>query len=304
MLGRSLLPRARVRKPGFITDETLMKLETTLLLDGLGFPESPRWHDGKLWFSDMPAHRVMTVDLEGHAETIVEVPNQPSGLGWLPNGRLLVVSMIDRRLLRLDPIGLTEVADLSLLAAYHCNDMVVDEHGRAYIGNFGFDYRGGQPFSLTALILVTPEGAAQVVADELAFPNGTVITPDGRTLIVGETMGRRLTAFDIAPDGALTRRRLWAQLEDGRLPDGICLDAEGAIWVASPPSSEVLRVHEGGQVTHRIKTATRAYACMLGGPDRCKLFVCTAANSDEATWALASGRIEMVRVNVPGVGLP
>jgi len=281
-----------------------MKLETTLLLDGLGFPEGPRWHDGKLWFSDMHARKVMTVDLEGHAETIVEVPNQPSGLGWLPHGRLLVVSMIDRRLLRLDPTGLTEVADLSPLAAYHCNDMVVDGYGRAYIGNFGFDFRAGQPFAPAALILVTPEGPARVVADELAFPNGTVITPDGRTLVVGETWGRRLTAFDIAPDGALTRRRLWAQLEDGRFPDGICLDAEGAIWVASPLSSEVLRVHEGGQVTHRIKVATRAYACMLGGSDRRNLFVCTAANSDEATWTMASGSIELVRVNVPGVGLP
>jgi len=164
-----------------------MEPETTLLLDGLVFPEGPRWHDGKLWFSDIFAHKVMAVDLDGHAETIVEVPNRPSGLGWLPDGRLLVVSMTDLRLLRLDSHGLSEVADLHTLATYRCNDMVVDGQGRAYIGHFGFDVGAGQPFAPAALILVAPDGAARVVADELAFPNGTVITPDGRTLIVAES---------------------------------------------------------------------------------------------------------------------
>ncbi len=281
-----------------------MVLETRVLLDGLVFGEGPRWHDGKLWFSDMHAHRVMTVNLDGKTETIAEVPGQPSGLGWLPDGRLLVVSMTDRRLLRLDPDGLTEAADLRELASYHCNDMVVDRQGRAYIGNFGFDFIARQPFAPAEIVLVTPDGNARVVADEMAFPNGSVITPDGRTLIVGETYGSRLTAFDIKPDGSLTGRRVWAQLEQA-VPDGICLDAEGAIWVASPMSAEVLRVREGGEVPHRIKVSTQAYACMLGGPERRTLFVLTAetTNPDEAR-AKKSGRVETVEVDVPGAGLP
>ena len=276
---------------------------TTVLLEGLVFPEGPRWRDGKLWFSDMHAHRVMTVDLSGNTETIVEVPGAPSGLGWLPDGRLLIVSMTDRRLLRLDPGGLTQVADLSKLATYHCNDMVVDAQGRAYAGNFGFDFLE-QPFTPAEIVLVTPQGDARVVADDMAFPNGTVITPDRRTLIVGESFAARLTAFDIEPDGSLSGRRLWAQLPRG-LPDGICLDADGDIWVASPIGGEVLRVREGGQVTDSIPVSTQAFACMLGGPDRRTLFVLTAETShpDEAR-AKKSGRIEIVKVDVPGAGLP
>jgi len=281
-----------------------MALKTTVLLDGLVFGEGPRWHDGKLWFSDIQAHRVMTVDLEGKADTIIEVPGQPSGLGWLPNGRLLVVSMTDRRLLRLDPDGLAEVANLSELASYHCNDMVVDRWGRAYIGNSGFDWLAQQPFVPAEIVLVTPDGDARIVADDMAFPNGTVITPDGRTLIVAESYGRRLTAFDIEPDGSLTQRRIWAQFEKV-VPDGICLDADGAIWVASPVSAEVIRVREGGEVTHRIKVSTQPTACMLGGLQRRTLFIMTAElrRSDEAE-AKASGRVEMVEVDIPGAGLP
>src|SRR6266849_595154 len=185
-----------------------MPTSTRVLLDGILFPEGPRWHAGKLWFSDMHAHRVMTVDLAGRAETVVEVPNQPSGLGWLPDGRLLIVSMTDRRLLRLDPAGLTVVADLSGVATFHCNDMVVDAHGRAYVGNFGYDFEAGMPPRSAVLALVLPDGTVRVAAEELAFPNGAVITPDGRTLIVGESFGACLTAFDVAPDGTLSRRRL------------------------------------------------------------------------------------------------
>jgi sugar lactone lactonase YvrE len=277
---------------------------TEVLLDGLVFGEGPRWRDGKLWFSDMHAHKVMTVNLNGHTETIVTVPEQPSGLGWLPDGRLLIVSMNDRRLLRLDPDGLTEVANLWDLASNHLNDMVVDKQGRAYIGNFGFDLHNQEPFKPAEIILVTPEGDSRVVADDLAFPNGSVITPDLSTFIVGETFGACLTAFDIESDGSLSNRRIWAKLE-GEVPDGICLDAEGAIWVASPISSEVLRVLEGGKVTQRIKTSTQAFACMLGGPDRRTLFILTADSSDpEEAKAKMSGRIEIIEVDVPGAGLP
>ncbi len=275
-----------------------------ILLDGLYFPEGPRWHEGKLWFSDMHGHRVMTVGLEGRAETAVEVPAAPSGLGWLPDGRLLVVSMEDRRLLRLDPSGLTEVADLSGLAAFHCNDMVVDAQGRAYVGNFGFDLHGGAPPVPAPIILVLPNGAARIAADDLMFPNGTVITPDGHTLIVGESFGPRLTAFDIRPDGALSNRRVWAAL-DSAVPDGICLDAEGAIWMASPISAEVLRVLEGGTITHRVSVSTQAFACMLGGPQRRHLFICTASSGDpRVARDKRDGRIEVLEVEVPGTGLP
>lgn len=283
-----------------------MTRTTTVLLDGLCFPEGPRWHDGRLWFSDMHAHRVLALDpASGRVETIVEVPGQPSGLGWLPDGRLLVVSMVDRRLLRLEGDTLTEVADLSRFATFHCNDMVVDAYGRAYVGNFGFDlYAPQYEFRHAAIALVTPDGAARVVAAELSFPNGTVITPDGRTLIVGESFAARLTAFDIEPDGALGNRRLWAKL-DGATPDGICLDAEGAVWLASPLSSECVRVAEGGRVLDRVPVATQAFACMLGGPERRTLYICTANDSHpERCRAERSGRIEAVEVDVPGAGWP
>jgi sugar lactone lactonase YvrE len=277
----------------------------TVLLDGLAFAEGPRWHDGKLFFSDMHDGKVLAVDLDGKVELVARVAAEPSGLGWLPDGRLLVVSMQDRRLLRLDPDGLHEVADLSRLATCHCNDMVVDAQGRAYVGNFGFDLHLEKPeFRKAEIVLVEPDGRARVAADELSFPNGTVITPDGRTLIVGESFAARLTAFDVAADGSLSDRRLWAKLENA-VPDGICLDAEGAIWVASPVSAEVLRVHEGGRVSERIPVATQAFACMLGGPDRRTLFVCTAEESHpERSRAKRTSRIEMVRVDVPGAGLP
>ncbi|SVD94820.1 uncharacterized protein METZ01_LOCUS447674, partial [marine metagenome] len=249
--------------------------QPVVLLDGLTFPEGPRWHDGRLWFSDFYAHEVIAVDLQGNREHIIEVPGQPSGLGWTPNGQLLVVSMTDRRLLRLDPDGLTEVANLSDFANYHCNDMVVDNDGRAYIGNFGFNSHAGDPFRTANFIRVDPDGSVSVAATNLAFPNGSVITPDGQTLIVGETRGNILTAWDRAPDGSLSNRRIWADL-DGGFPDGICLDAKGAVWVADPRNNETIRVLEGGEITNRISTGNRgSFACMLGGPERRTLFICT-----------------------------
>lgn len=193
-----------------------MANSTTILLDGLRFGEGPRWHKGRLWFSDMHDCKVLAVDLNGQLETIVEVPNRPSGLGWLPDDTLLVVSVTDRRLLKLAPGGLEEVADLSSLASFHCNDMVVDPAGRAYIGNFGFDLLNNAPAAFAQLILVTADGKARIVAEKMRFPNGTVITPDGNTLIVGETTGGALTAFDITADGSLINRRTWAQLENVR----------------------------------------------------------------------------------------
>ena len=273
------------------------------LLEGLRFPEAPRWHEGRLWFSDMHDQKVVAVDLEGRAETMVETPHQCSGLGWLPDGRLLVVSMEDRRLLRLDASGLCEAADLSGVATFHCNDMVVDAEGRAYVGNFGFDlHEQGKP-APADLALVHPDGRVEVAAEGLRFPNGTVITPDGRTLVVGESFGGCLTAFDVGEGGRLSNRREWAPLENA-IADGICLDAEGGIWVASPVGHQVLRVLEGGEVTHRITVENEAFACMLGGPQRRHLLVCTAAASDPKESHARTGRIEVAEVEVSGAGLP
>jgi sugar lactone lactonase YvrE len=275
-----------------------------VLIDGLAFPEGPRWHDGKFVFSDMHAHQVLAVDMSGKREVICEVPNRPSGLGWLPDGRMMVVSMTDRKLMRLDGDGLKLVADMTTLAPFDCNDMVVDAHGHAFVGNFGFDLHKNETPRGTTLVMVGTDGVARVAANDMMFPNGMVITPDGRTLIVGETFARRLTAFDLGADGALTNRRVWAELGNS-LPDGICLDADNAVWVACPTAAEVIRVKQGGEVVERIKVGTDAFACMLGGPDGRTLFVATAPNSDpEKCRATRGGRIETAQVEVPRAGLP
>ena len=277
---------------------------TNTLIEGLCFAEGPRWHEGRLWFSDMHDYKVLAADMDGNLETIAEVPEQPSGLGWLPDGRLLIVSMLDRKLLVQADGELSEFASLYDMATYHCNDMVTDNLGRSYVGNFGFDLFDGSEATTAEIIMVTPDGQSRVVAEEVSFPNGTVITPDGKTLIVGESMAARLTAFDIADDGTLSNRRVWAQL-DKAIPDGICLDDQGGIWVASPISNEALRVLEGGEVTDRVKVENQAFACMLGGEDRKRLFILTAASSDpEECRSGRTGKIEYVDVEYPGAGLP
>ena len=279
-------------------------MQTTTLIEGLCFGEGPRWHNDRLWFSDMLGQMVYAVGENGNKEAIVKVEGRPSGLGWLPDGRLLIVSMLDRKLLCFDDGDLSEYADLSAHASFTCNDMIVDAAGRAYVGNFGFDLEAGTPRSPAELVLVQPDGSVSIAADDLIFPNGTVITPDGKTLIVGETMASRLTAFDIETDGSLSNRRLWAQL-DGAIPDGICLDQEGGIWVASPTSHEALRVLEGGEVTDRVVVENQAYACMLGGASRTRLFIMTSVSSNaEKCVQYKSARVEYVDVDIPGAGLP
>lgn len=276
----------------------------SVLASGLAFGEGPRWHERRLWLSDMHANRVVTVSEDGQVERVVRVAGRPSGLGWLPDGRMLVVSMEDRKLLRYDGRSLETHADLSALAPHEINDMVVDERGRAYVSQFGFDLHRKGEFAKTEILMVEPDGRARAVAGELAFPNGMVITPDGRTLVVGESFAARLSAFDVAADGSLGNRRVFAKLE-GAVPDGICLDAEGCIWLASPPSRECLRVREGGEVLERIATETQAIACMLGGPDRRTLFVLTAETTDpDECIKKKSARVETVKVDVAGAGLP
>jgi len=269
---------------------------------GLRFPEGPRWHAGRLYYSDMYAGEVRALDLKGKAEVVARVPAHPSGLGWLPDGTLLVVSMQDRKLLRVkDGAEPTVFADLSALAPFHCNDLVVDARGHAYVGNFGSDIGAGAAPTPTCLILVTPDGRAKKIAEDLMFPNGMVVTPGGRTLIVAETFGSRLTAFDIAVDGSLSNRRVWAEL-GGPLPDGICLDAQNAVWVAAPFSNELLRVGEGGVVHERIVMATKPIACALGGPDGKTLFALTSDDFEPDKTAARSAKIQTARVAVPAAG--
>ncbi len=275
-----------------------------LLIDGLVFGEGPRWHDGRLWLSDMHDGVVITVDGDGTRSTVCEVPAKPSGLGWLPDGTLLVVSMIDRRILRLGADGvLVEHADLSGLVAFDVNDMVVDGRGNAYAGHFGFSFHDAMAPGPAEVVLVRPDGTAEVAAKDMLFPNGSVVTPDGRTLIVAESMGSQLSAFTIAEDGTLHDRRVWAGLDS--MPDGICLDAEGAVWFADPSRSRCVRVAEGGEVLAAIDTPQPCFACMLGGDDGRRLHLVVATfESIEQVVRERNGKVYTAAVDVPAAGWP
>lgn len=278
------------------------QLSAELFAEGFCFGEGPRWRAGHLWLSDMHDHKVVKLDDSGVAQTIIEVPNRPSGLGWLPGGDLLVVSMKDKRVLRFDGRNLTTHADLDALASGDCNDMVVDAAGQAYVGNFGFDLHQGAAQRVAELIAIRPDGTSRIVAKDLVFPNGTVISPDGHTLIVGETFAGRLTAFDVDEQGDLHNRRVWAQMPNDAVPDGICLDALGGIWVASPTTNECIRLIEGGGVTHRVATDRGAYACMLGGQ---RLFILTSKSSRPSQCkAERSGQVVVTDAPAPGAGWP
>jgi sugar lactone lactonase YvrE len=280
--------------------------DTTILVDGLYFGEGPRWHNGRLWFSDFYAHAVMSVDEKGALSTELEMDDQPSGLGWLPDGRLLVVAMKERAVKRLDPTGLVTHADISDLTAHLCNDMVVDAQGSAWVGNFGFDLdadlkaRGADVVSdhpLANLVRVDINGSVHLAAQGMHFPNGSVISADGTTLIVAETLGGCLTAFDISADKSLSGRRIWAPME-GVAPDGICRNDQNQVWVANALAAEVLLIAEGGEVLARVETSQNCYACALGGPEGKTLFAVTAAFSDAAKASMVkSGKIETVRVD-------
>ncbi|WP_326837439.1 SMP-30/gluconolactonase/LRE family protein [Amycolatopsis rhabdoformis] len=297
-----------------------MSRETTVVAEGLSYLECPRWHENRVWFVDFYTHRVYSAAEDGTDLRVeAEVPQQPAGLGWLPDGRLLIVSMRDRVLLRREPDGsLVRHADLSAHVQGHPNDMVVDARGRAFLGEFGFDLMGGAPLKSASLLRADPDGTVTTVARDLWFPNGSVVTDDG-VLLVCETFGNRVTAFDVADDGSLTNRRVWAQF--GEVPsgadlaasiaqivvgaDGCCLDAEGALWIADAVGARVIRVREGGEIVDEIPTGTGVFACMLGGADGRTLYLCTAPDFDEnARKNAREGRLATARVDVPHAGLP
>lgn len=279
---------------------------TTVVHTGLDFGEGPRWHDGLLWYSDFFRHGVFTLDADGTETRRWTVEARPSGLGWLPDGRMLIVSMADRRLLRSEGDTLVVHADLSEVSSHDCNDLVVGPDGTAYVSIFGFDLHADPPEEPrpTHLVIVSPDGEVRVTDDELWFPNGAVITPDGSTLIVGESFGRRFSTYRIDATGMPVDRRTWADLGD-RVPDGCCLDAEGAIWFADPVGRRVVRVAEGGAVLDEVATDRSAVACALGGDDRRTLYVLTSKGTrPDRVAGAATGRVETVRVDVPGVGWP
>jgi len=287
-------------------EPTVSEASVRVLVDGLGIAESPRWHDGRLWFSHWGAEETLAVDWDdGSCEVVA--PGRP-GLGWatawLPDGRLLITG---ETLLRREPDGsMVTHADISRVCTRGCSEIVVDGRGNIYVNSIEFDFLGGGQPTGGVIALITPDGAVRKVAGDLAFPNGMVITPDNQTLIVGESFAARLTAFDIAADGTLSNRRSWAE---GIGPDGITVDAGGAIWCSSGiRTRDCARVLEGGEITHRIQLDRDCFACMLGGPDRRTLFMLTAEwlGPDKVDEALArrTGRVLATTVDVPGAGWP
>ncbi len=279
--------------------------ELQILMTGIVFGESPRWHDDRLWFTDWGAQEVVVVDLEGESEVIVRVPSFPFCIDWLPDGRLLIVSASDRLLLRREPDGsLVTHADLSALSEHPWNDIVVDGRGNAYIGNIGFDFPEGE-FAPGTLALVSPDGSARQVADSVAFPNGIVVTPDNSTLIVAESYANRLAAFDITADGSLSNQREWADLGGG-VPDGICFDAEGTVWYGDVPNKRCVRVREGGEVLQTIDLDRGCFACMLGGPDGKTLFMVAQewGGMESMTDGERTGQVLTAPAPVPGAGWP
>jgi sugar lactone lactonase YvrE len=286
--------------------ETTLAREARVLLTGLAFGESPRWHENRLWLCNWGAQEIVAVDLGGRSEVVASVPTIiPFSIDWLPDGRLLIVSGREGLLLQRGPDGLlTQYADLTGISPLW-NELVVDGHGAAYVNASGFDLMAGESFAPGLIARVAPDGSVRQVADGVAFPNGMAVTADNSTLIVAESYGRKLTAFDIAADGGLSNRRVWADLGDG-VPDGICIDAEGAVWYADVPNKRCVRVREGGEILQTVAVDRGCFACMLGGPQRRTLFVLAAEwrGPGNMTGAARTGRALAVDAPAPGVGWP
>jgi sugar lactone lactonase YvrE len=281
--------------------------EPHVLMTGITFGEQPRWHEGRLWFSDWGTREIVAVDLDGTHEVILRAPGFPCCVDWLPDGRLLLVSPRDGLLLRRDPDGsLVAHGDLSGLShPAPGNELVVDGRGNAYVNGGGFDLMAGEPFAPGIVALVEPDGSAREVAGGLAFPNGMLVTPDNSTLIVAESYAGRLTAFEIEEDGSLSNRRVWADLEDG-VPDGICLDAEGHVWYGDVPNRRCVRVREGGEELERVELDRGCFACALGGADRRTLFMtATRWEGPEKMFTRpTTGLILTAEAPAPGAGWP
>jgi sugar lactone lactonase YvrE len=274
---------------------------------GLAFGEGPRWHDGALYLSDMHSHQVLRIDQDDSVEVIAQHDSPVSGLGWLPDGSLLVVAM-EGEVLRSGPEGVSRHADLRPLAQFGVNDMIVHPQGWAYVGQFGYNREGGARPVPAALLRVGVDGTVAVAADDLMVANGMIISPDGQTLLVAESAGRRITSFTIDAKGELLARNVWAELPEGLYPDGMCMDSQGAVWVACPMAGRFVRTLAGGEITDEVvvEPERHAIACVLGGSDRRTLYLLTAATLGDAeqSRSLSSGRLECVKVSVPGAGLP
>lgn len=288
------------------------RYEPRVLLDGLTYVESPRWHDGRLWFAHWGRAEVLAVDLAGKSEVVA--PGRPDmgwSIAWLPDGHLLLTG---ETLLRREPdssfvkhADLTSVAGLTGTYSGAGNEIVVDGRGNIYVNSIEFDFLSGGAPDGGLIVLVTLDGSVRQVAGDLTFPNGMAVTPDNATLIVAESFASRLTAFDIADDGGLSNRRMWAELNGGA-PDGICIDAEGAVWYADVPNQCAVRVREGGEILDTVSLDRGCFACMLGGADRRTLFMLTAewsgTDDAEAQIARRTGRIYVADVEIPGAGWP
>jgi sugar lactone lactonase YvrE len=276
--------------------------ELRMVLAGRGLVEAPRWHDGRLYFSDWTAGEIVAVDLAGQTEVVARVRSLPLCSAWLPDGRLLIVASGDGRLLRREPDG--SLVTHAELGGPGWNDIVVDGRGNAYVNSVGFDMAAGEPPRPGHIVLVTADGAVRRVAEDLAFPNGMAVTADNATLVVAESYGPRLTAFDLGGDGDLTGRRVFADLDEA--PDGICLDAEGAVWYATVPGRRCVRVADGGRVLETVELDRGGFACVLGGPDRRTLFATAAEWRPDLPELVpaGSGQVQAVQVTVPGAGWP
>jgi carbohydrate kinase (thermoresistant glucokinase family) len=290
------------KAPAAIVEQIVNRLglktqfHTTTLADGLMFPEAPRWHDGELWFTDQHARRVLRMRADGHLNEVIRTPDLPGGLGWLPDGTALVVLMTEQHVCRIKQGRLEDYADLSGLASFHCNDMLVDNLGRAWVGNFGYDLHGGESVKTSEIILIPPGGSPRIVAQDVIFPNGMAITADGNTLIVAETFAAKITAFDITTVSELGNPRVWADL-DGAYPDGLCLAADGSLWVAAPNINQVLHLREGGKILGRVISRGRPYACALGGNNDEQLYITSSEPDDQEEAKIQhSGRIERVAI--------
>jgi sugar lactone lactonase YvrE len=281
-------------------------VDVQTLMSGIVLGESPRWHDDRLWFCDWGAQELIALGLDGSHEVIARIESFPFSIDWVPDGRLLIVSASERALLRREEDGsLTHHADLSGISDRPWNEIVVDGRGNVYVNSIGFDMMGGEEATTGVIALVTPDGRMREVADGVAFPNGMAVTPDNATLIVAESYGNKLAAFDIEADGGLSNRRVWADL-DGGVPDGICIDAEGAVWYGDVPNKRCVRVREGGAVLQTIELDRGCFACMLGGSDKRTLFIMAAEWSGPANAGRGprSGVVLSVEARAPHAGWP